>query len=198
MTADIEPFVHGREPSKPGRRRRAVLVLLAGLAVGVAAPAATRGIAPNPVDREFVRDETRAGDAAQMVNRFVARRAANPRVREFARRLLDEQGRVQLELQRVVREAGLGAMVPLRPDAALQRLQRARGPALDRQYQEWIYLHLRHSVMRFKKEAREGAHPALKSFAARALPQLNTQLKLAQQGDRAWAPVGAAANSEAR
>jgi putative membrane protein len=177
---------------------RAAVACAAGAGASVAmarvarAPAASSTL--NRVDREFVRTALRIGRRDHAINRLALRRAASPRVRELARRLLADQARMLGDLRRIAASRGLAAAKAPADGPLPPRWQALKGAAFDREYATRVYRDTRESVVLFERESREGADLELKAFATRTLPLLRAHLKLVQQGEGGWralAPVPA-------
>jgi predicted outer membrane protein len=60
-----------------------------------------------------------------------------------------------------------------------------RGPRFDRAYIDAIVLDHLADISEFEYEAAQGTDPALKRFAAEALPDLRTRLEMALRSQRA-------------
>ncbi len=163
----------------------AVSVALAPHLVVVApggAPARAQAATPlSAVDRQFLLQAGNMGNSQPALAGLAARRAADPRVRRYARQLLADHARIEELLRRVAR--AIGATLPGRLDEPAtrerSRLLRLSGSAFDREFLRFEVLDFRFHVEQFTREVAQGATPALRRFAREVRPTIEQHLRTA-------------------
>lgn len=138
-------------------------------------------------DAYFLDKAARSGLAA-MQEAQLAERAGSPAVRRSAARVLVAQRQLSEDLAALAQRKRI--FLPTMPSDAqermMSRLQGLTGAAFDRQYLDQLVLMHQQAIELFRDEARDGTDPDVKTFAAGAVPALETHLRTAEQlGGRA-------------
>jgi putative membrane protein len=123
------------------------------------------------------------GLAEVELGRLGADHAANPDVKKFGQRMVDDHGKANDELSGILRHKGLEAPMTLKGQekSTYERLSKLNGAAFDRAYMEDMVKDHEKDVKEFEKEATSGKDPDLKAFADRTLPTLQDHLKMAKE-----------------
>jgi len=150
-------------------------------------------------DAGFAREAAYAGNAEIALGHLAEGRAASHDVRAFARQMVADHTAVANRLKAIARREHMRLPAGLDPTDQQTRvaLTNDEGAAFDRAYIEsQIEAHER-AVELFEDEAREGPDPAIKQFAADALPTLQHHLAMARTlGDQLQASVDEAPSDD--
>jgi putative membrane protein len=135
-------------------------------------------------DRDFADQATQSGLAEVQSSRLALTRSRSAQVKAFAQQMIDDHMRTNQELAGLA--APKGIQPPTAPSAAqraqLQQLTSADAQSFDRQYVELMGVKAHQDTIDlFQRQARDGADPDLRGFAARTLPALQHHLQMAQQ-----------------
>jgi predicted outer membrane protein/sporulation protein YlmC with PRC-barrel domain len=160
---------------------------LAPVAAAQGAPAAAspaqEAPAASAVDREFAQQALRLGLGELALGSLAQQRAADPTVRRFGARMVDDHGSANAELLSLARTAGLGEL-SAQPDAAhqaeIRRLTALSGQAFDHAFMDRMVADHRQAIARFEAYAKAGHSVALKAFALRTLETLRAHLQSAE------------------
>ena len=120
-------------------------------------------------------DQIRLGELA-------TQNASNQQVKDFARKAMDENSRINDELKTLAaaKNVSLPAEMGLKDQAGYKTMSSKRGEEFDKIYIASMVKNHQNHVAAFEKEANDGKDPDVKAFAAKALPILRDQLKSAQ------------------
>ncbi len=154
----------------------AVTLLMAGALASVQAVASL-----SEIDRAFLAQAGNMGNSQTVLAGLAATKATDPRVREYARRLVADHARIAQRLGDVAR--AIGTALPHRLDQPATR-ERARlaslsGRAFDHEFLRFEILDFRFHVAQFTREGAQGATPALRRFAQETLPTVTAHLRAA-------------------
>jgi putative membrane protein len=125
--------------------------------------ALAQGLAP--VDKNFLQQAAENGHAEVSAGRLALTKARNPKVRDFAQRMVDEHTKVGEELRKGKEMiiAGLG------------------DETFDRRYLNQMGVEAyKSAIPLYEKTALESRDPEVKAFASKHLPALREQLQAAQ------------------
>jgi putative membrane protein len=163
--------------SPPGTRDAA--------AAGAGAAAGTLSSA----DRTFVDQAAESGVATVQAGRLAVQKARDPRVRQFAQRMIDDHDTANDELAKLASSRGvaLPGEPALRHREELDALRQHSGVDFDRAYMKGQVADHQKAVALFDRQARMGQDTALRQWAAKMLPALREHLQMARAdaGDRA-------------
>lgn len=139
-------------------------------------------------DAYFIDRATRGGLAEAQAGILAEHSAGTAPVRRFAARMVADHTRLNQELQAIAMRKRIS--LPTTPsdvqERALSGLQGLSGAVFDRQYlDQQVLMHVQ-AISLYREEAQAGSDPDVKEFAARALPELQQHLQMAEQlGGRA-------------
>ncbi|VWB87180.1 DUF4142 domain-containing protein [Burkholderia lata] len=159
----------------------------AQVAPGVIRPGTTADEAgmtqrPTGIDVEFVDKAGMIGKVERQASQLALDRSSNPNVKAFARRMVDDHGRIAGELRRLGAAKGVPVQSRMLVDPAVTALRTKEGHAFDAAYVEVAGPRAHEAAIRlYEAEARNGRDPQLRAFATNALPMLNAHLAAARQ-----------------
>lgn len=156
------------------------------LSVGVLAQSsADAPMALSSSDQKFVRSALADGMLEVELGRLASQRGGSE-VKRFAERMVQEQGQLNAELQRIAVARGEPTVSKLGRDreATLERIARLSGADFDIAYSKQVLANQQEAVARFDQWSITANDPELKAVAAQALPGLREHLQAA----RALAP----------
>jgi putative membrane protein len=134
-------------------------------------------------DTTFLNEAGRAGAEEVAAGQLAQTKAASRPVRRFAARMVTDHGAINQELMTLAQSKGITPTTA--PDDAhtdmMKNLQMLRGRAFDRAYMTGEVADHQAAVTLFQNEAQNGTDPAVKAFAAKDLPVLQSHLSMAQQ-----------------
>ncbi|CAG9250288.1 conserved hypothetical protein [Burkholderia diffusa] len=143
---------------------------------------------PNGIDAEFVDKAGIVGKTELQASQLALDRSSNPDVKAFARRMIDDHGRVAAELRRLGAQKGLPVQTRMLVDPALTALRTMNGDAFDKGYIALAGPNAHEAAIRlYEAEARNGHDPQLRAFAADTLPTLKAHLGAARALERSIA-----------
>src|SRR5947208_3119702 len=145
-------------------------------------------------DQTFVTKAAKGGMAEVELGKLAQEKAASDQVKTFGKRMVDDHGKANDELQTLARNKNITLPTDLDPkDKALKdRLSKLSGPAFDRAYMNAMLQDHRKDVSEFRMESTKGHDNDVKAFASKTLPTLEDHLKLAQQTEKAVGTSGTA------
>jgi putative membrane protein len=149
-------------------------------------------------DRQLMETMARAGVAEVEVGRLAETNAANPEVKKYARQMVEDHGKANLELQELA--AKKGVTLPTEPDAAqkdrIAGVKAKQGAAFDQAYVDEAAVkdHVAAKEL-FEKVAKTAEDPDLRAFAQKNLPVIDHHLAMAKQIDAKLAQGSAGASS---
>ncbi|WP_438820165.1 DUF4142 domain-containing protein [Burkholderia lata] len=159
----------------------------AQVAPGVIRPGTTADEAgmtqrPTGIDVEFVDKAGMIGKVERQASQLALDRSSNPAVKAFARRMVDDHGRVASELRQLGAAKGVPVQSRMLVDPAVTALRTKEGHAFDTAYVALAGTRAHEAAIRlYEAEAQNGRDPQLRAFAANALPMLNAHLAAARQ-----------------
>ena len=154
---------------------RSSILAFALMSVAAAAPA-------TGTDADFATKAGQANLAEVAAGRLAVSQGGRDDVKTFGQRMIDDHSKANDELAAAA--ATSGASVPtgpsVRQQAGAAELARLRGAAFDARYADMMVKDHQEAVALFRKESGSGADPALREFARKTLPVLETHLKMAK------------------
>jgi putative membrane protein len=133
-------------------------------------------------DRAFVMDAANSGLAEIELSKLATDRAADPKVKDFARQMVADHTRINQQVADLASKHHIELAGQLTPKDMKNKAELAAlsGKAFDERYvSDQVKDHLT-VVGRYETQARQGQDPALKSFAESTLPTLRQHLEHAQ------------------
>ena len=145
-----------------------------------AQPAATQTL--DRADRRFVEKAATDGMAEVQISQLAQQRTTNPKVKEFAMRIVKDHGTANTELMRLATAKGMAAPADAgrehKRDA--DRMAKLNGAEFDRAYMKHMVEEHREDIREFEKASKSASDSDIKAFAARTLPTLQSHLELAR------------------
>nr|WP_244106451.1 DUF4142 domain-containing protein [Burkholderia anthina] len=137
---------------------------------------------PTGIDAEFVDKASIVGRTQLQASQLALDRSSNPDVKTFARRMVDDHGRIAVALRRLGVQKGVPVQARMLVDPAVSALRTKHGRAFDTGYVELAGPHAHEDLIRlYEAEAHGGRDPQLRAFAADTLPTLKAHLTAARQ-----------------
>jgi putative membrane protein len=145
-------------------------------------------------DQKFVMNAAKGGMAEVELGKLAQDKASSDQVKNFGKRMVDDHGKANDELQTLAKNKNITLPTDLDPkDKALKdRLSKLSGAAFDRAYMSAMLQDHRKDISEFRTESTSGQDADVKAFASKTLPTLEDHLKLAQQTDKAVGTTGTA------
>jgi len=137
----------------------------------------------SPTDESFVKNVSMINDGEIQLGQLALQRSTNPKIKQFARRMITDHQSLTPLLKRIAQAHNLTLSTTLNPDdqATLTKLQGLSNSSFDLAYlQSRIKVH-RQAINAFQNEIGGGSVPDITSFVRQILPILQFHLKLAQQ-----------------
>lgn len=133
-------------------------------------------------DRHFIEDAARGGMEEVQLGKLAVERAANPDVRTFGQRMIDDHTRANDQLRRIAEGKGVGmpGYLDHKGREAYDHLAKLSGPEFDRAYVRLMVKDHKDDVEDFHKAAEHAIDPEVRHFASAILPTLRDHLKMAQ------------------
>lgn len=133
-------------------------------------------------DRRFIEKAAVGGMAEVELGKLAEQKAADPQVKAFAQRMVQDHTKANQELMELARSKGVTPPATLdrghRRDA--DKLAKLQGAAFDREFMKHMLDDHKETVEDFEKAARSANDPELKDFAARTLSTLQEHKQIAQ------------------
>ena len=150
-------------------------------------PGAASGSGQVDRDRDFARIAAESSAAQLVLATLASGRVAGSRVKKTAARIHADHLKASQALKTLASEKQwqLPATLDSESETTRLRLAKLRGPRFDRAYLDAIVRDHLADISEFEYEAAQGTDPALKRFAAEALPDLRTRLEMALRSQRA-------------
>jgi putative membrane protein len=170
-------------------RSKMLTAALAGLLVGLPATgwsastrhhrAGTKGTAST---QQFIKSAAVGGLAEVELGKLAQDKASNDKVKDFGKRMVDDHGKANEELQRVASQKNIQMPSDLdaKSKSEYDRLSKLSGLAFDRAYMDDMLKDHRTDVAEFEKATRS-SDPDVKQFASQTLPTLKEHLQMAEQ-----------------
>jgi putative membrane protein len=142
---------------------------------------------PTQANHLFVVEAAIGGRAEVDLGQLAAERASDPRVREFAQRMVQDHGAAGSELTELASRKNIALPRSLDPKHRMlhTRLARLSGDAFDRAYVREMLADHRKDVSEFRKQSQSSSDPDIKAWAARTLPTLEQHLSMIEEISRA-------------
>lgn len=137
-------------------------------------------------DRKFLQDAAAGAMLQAELGRMAAQKGTTEQVRQFGRRIADDQSQTAEQLKSIAQSKG----VPL-PDSLdtkhrkeVERLQKLSGVQFDQAYMKLMLEDHQRDIRDFRKTAQQGSDPNVKSFASSSLPRLHDHLAMVRVAEK--------------
>jgi len=133
--------------------------------------------------RRFVKDAAEGSATDVALGKLAQEKGSSDAVKQFGKRMVDDHSKATEELKQVaeVAQIEVPSETPKKARKAQDKLSKLSGAEFDRAYTKMMVSDHKGDVKAFEQEARSGAVPAVKNFAAKTLPTLQEHLKLAEE-----------------
>ncbi len=145
---------------------------------------AARKSALSRADEAFVNQAAQNGHAEVEASKLAMEKASDPKVKEFAKHMIDDHTKANKELEALASSKGVD--LPDGP-SLLQKgksklmLSTADGENFDRRYAESMGVEAHEdNIELFEKAVKEAEDPDVKAYAQKTLPKLQEHLKMAK------------------
>jgi putative membrane protein len=140
-------------------------------------------IDPMASARRFIKEAAEGAATEVALGKLAQEKGSSDAVKEFGKRMVADHSKAAEELKQLAAMAKIevSSETPKKAKKAQDKLSKLSGADFDRAYAKMMVSDHREDVKAFEKEARDGAVPAVKNFAAKALPTLQEHLKLAEE-----------------
>jgi putative membrane protein len=152
---------------------------------GPAGAGAAKKSALSRADEAFVSQAAQNGNAEIQTSKMALEKASDPKVKEFAKQMIDDHTKANEELKTIA--SSKGVEVPddpslLQKGKAMIMLSTAKDAAFDRRYAESMGVEAHEdNIQLFEKAAGSAEDPEVKAYAQKMLPKLQAHLKMAQE-----------------
>jgi putative membrane protein len=147
--------------------------------------AAAKKGALSRADESFVSQAAQNGYAEIETGKMAMEKASSPKVKEFAKQMIDDHTQANQELKTLA--SSKGVEIPddpslLQRGKAMVMLKTAEGATFDRRYAESMGVEAHEdNIELFEKAAGSAEDPEVKAYAQKVLPKLQEHLKMAQE-----------------
>jgi putative membrane protein len=175
----------------------AVLALSAGPAFAQSTPGGSSSTQPSAsaqrsatavaaADQEFVKEAAAGGMAEVELGKLAGDKAADPQVKQFAQKMVDDHTKANDELKKLAEEKNitLPSAIDAQHKATHDRLEKLSGAAFDRAYIQDMLQDHQKDVSEFRKQASSAKDADIKAWAAKTLPTLEQHLTQVQSLSR--------------
>jgi putative membrane protein len=168
--------------------RRLTLVTVCSFIVAVPALWGQRVVtesSPTP-EGTFILDAAKGGLAEIKMGKLAAEKAADPNVKAFGNKMVEDHQKANDELRQVANDRKVKWPDDLTDEqvATFNKLSQLSGPDFDREYVQAMVEDHQKDVNEFQQEEERVQDPELKGFVSRTLPILQHHLQMAQDLQR--------------
>jgi putative membrane protein len=138
---------------------------------------------PRASARGFVKEAAEGSATEVALGKLAQEKGSSDAVKQFGKRMVDDHSKATEELKQAAAMAQIEvpSETPKKARKAQDKLSKLSGADFDRAYTKMMVSDHKGDVKAFEREARNGAVPAVKNFAAKTLPTLQEHLKLAEE-----------------
>jgi putative membrane protein len=154
-----------------------------GLLIAVGAWAQSGPMKPS--DMKFAQEAAQGGQLEVQLGQLAVQNGHSDAVKQFGQRMVDDHSKANDKLMALAAKDNLTLPTQLdaQHQAIVDRFKNMSGAAFDKAYIQDMVKDHEEDIAAFRKEARMGSNPDLKSFATTTLPTLEDHLRLARQDD---------------
>jgi putative membrane protein len=133
--------------------------------------------------RRFVKDAAEGSATDVALGKLAQEKGSSDAVKEFGKRMVDDHSKATEELKQAAGmvQIEVPSETPKKARKAHDKLSKLSGADFDREYTKMMVSDHKGDIKAFQREARNGAIPSVKDFAAKTLPTLQEHLKLAEE-----------------
>ena len=133
--------------------------------------------------KRFVKEAAEGSATEIALGKLAEEKGSSEAVKQFGKRMVDDHSKAGGVLKQMagMMKIDVPSDMPKKAKKAQDKLSKLSGADFDRAYAKMMVSDHKGDVNDFEKEARDGAVPGVKDFAAKMLPTLQEHLKLAQE-----------------
>ena len=133
-------------------------------------------------DKKFVWTAAAGGMEEVQLGQLAVQKAANPDVKSFGQRMVDDHSKANDQLKSLAGQKGVTVptTLPAAEKKDVAKLSKLSGAAFDRAYMSMMVKDHKKDVSEFAKESKQAKDSDVKSFAQSTLPTLRDHLKMAE------------------
>lgn len=133
-------------------------------------------------DQQFLKKAAQGGQAEVQLGQLAEQKSQDPKVKDFAQRMVTDHGKANDKLQSIASSKGfsLPTDVDAKDKAEKDRLSKLSGEQFDRAYMNYMVKDHTKDVNEFRKESQSAKDPDVKSFASETLTTIEDHLKQAK------------------
>jgi putative membrane protein len=134
-------------------------------------------------DQTFANEAAIAGMTEVELGKMATQQGSNARVKSFGTMMVTDHTKAGDELRAIAKSKGmtLPTMLDAEHQATRDKLAKLSGAEFDRAYMDTMVTAHQTVEKKMMTEANSGADPEFKAFAAKAVPTVQTHLKMAQE-----------------
>jgi putative membrane protein len=131
-------------------------------------------------DKKFVKDAALGGMAEVELGKLAAQKATDPKVKEFAQKMVDDHTKANDNLKQAAGKSNIQIPDALdsKHQSRIDKLSKLSGENFDKAYVKDQLKDHQTDVREFTDEAQNGSDPNVKSFASSTLPILQHHLEM--------------------
>ena len=149
---------------------------------GTTAKSATSPGSLDHADRKFIETAAKDGMAEVELGQIAQQKAQDPKVKEFAGRMVTDHGKANDELKTLA--SNKGVQLPTETDhshkSKAESLNKKSADKFDKDYMDDMVKDHKKDVKEFEKQAKNAKDADVRAFAAKTLPTLQEHLKMAE------------------
>jgi putative membrane protein len=134
-------------------------------------------------DHNFMMKAAQGGMAEVELGQLAQQNGQSQQVKDFGQRMVNDHSKAGDELKQLASQEGvsLPTTIDAKDQATMQRLQGLHGAAFDKAYMQDMVTDHKQDIAEFKHEASTGNDQAVKDWAGKTLPTLESHLREAQK-----------------
>jgi putative membrane protein len=168
--------------SSSSYKKIAAALLSAGFVAGAFAQGFGPAPALAPADRKFLEEAAVDGMAEVELGRLAQQKASSDSVKKFGARMAADHAKANAELKALMptRNVPIPNGLDKKHQKQIDELDKMSPMRFDHEYMEQMVSDHKKDVEEFKQQAQSAKDPAIKAFAAKTLPTLESHLKQAE------------------
>ena len=133
--------------------------------------------------RKFVKEAAEGSATEVALGKLAQEKGSSDAVKQFGKRMVEDHSKASEDLKHAAEMAKIPvpSETPKKARKTQDKLSKLSGVEFDRAYAKTMVSDHKEDVKAFEREARDGAVPPVKNFAAKTLPTLQEHLKLAEE-----------------
>jgi len=134
-------------------------------------------------DHDFMTKAAQGGMAEVQLGQLAQQNGESQQVKDFGQRMVTDHSKANDELKQLATQEGVALPTSLdaKDEATMKRLEKLHGAAFDKAYMRDMVNDHRKDVAEFKHEAKTGNNQAVKDWASKTLPTLESHLSEAEK-----------------